>query len=88
MYKSSTWFGNVNTMIMENEYKTMKIPPMNKIDLPREFEVNVSSAYITKVIKSDPRYVKEIRKQDNKINRNKMNRLLIHKICFFLIPLY
>lgn len=36
-------------------------------------EVNVSSAYITKVIKSDPRYVKEkeIRKKDNKINRNK-----------------
>lgn len=46
--KSNTWFGNVNTMIMENESKTMKIPPMNSIDLPGEFEVNVSKNDILK----------------------------------------
>lgn len=36
-------------------------------------EINVSSAYITKVIKNDPRYVKEkeTRKKENKTNRNK-----------------
>lgn len=36
-------------------------------------EINVSAAYITKVIKNDPRYMeeKEIRKKTNKINRNK-----------------
>lgn len=36
-------------------------------------EVNVSAAYITKVIKNDPRYIeeKETRKRTNKTNRNK-----------------
>lgn len=46
--KSNTWFGNVNTMIMKNESETMKIPPMNSIDLPGEFEVNVSKNDILK----------------------------------------
>ena len=46
--KSNNWFGNVHTMIMENESETMKIPPMDKIDLPGEFEVNVSKNDILK----------------------------------------
>lgn len=45
---SNTWFGNVNTMIMESMSENMKIPPMSKIDLPGEFEVNVSKNDILK----------------------------------------
>lgn len=46
--RSNTWFGNVNTTIIKNESEEMKIPSMSKIDLPGEFEVNVSKNDILK----------------------------------------
>lgn len=69
--KSSTWFGNVNTMIMENESKTMKIPPMNKIDLPGEFEVNVSKNDILKDSKviDNPDIKSEFRNITQKVDK-------------------
>ena len=45
---SDNWFGNVNIKIMENESETMKIPSISTIDLPGEFEVNVSKNDILK----------------------------------------
>ncbi len=45
---SDNWFGNVNIKIMEDESETMKIPPISTIDLPGEFEVNVSKNDILK----------------------------------------
>lgn len=45
---SDNWFGNVNIKIMESESETMKIPSISTIDLPGEFEVNVSKNDILK----------------------------------------
>lgn len=46
---SDNWFGNVNiSTTMEYERSSMKLPPISTIDLPGEFEVNVSKNDILK----------------------------------------
>ena len=61
--KSDTWFSNVNTMIMENESSTMQIEDMEILDLPGEFEVNVSKDAVLEdsVIIENPNIKSEFR---------------------------
>lgn len=45
---SDTWYGNASSLIIGYESDQMKIPPMSKIELPGQFEVNVSKNDILK----------------------------------------
>ncbi|MDO4202615.1 MAG: hypothetical protein Q4D25_10960 [Bacteroidales bacterium] len=61
--RSDTWFGYASTLQFEEESNMMKIPQMQELNLPGEFEVNVSKDDILKdsIVLNNPNIKSEFR---------------------------